>query len=662
MSFQGLSHNFWDGSRVEFEAKKDPASDEAERNKSLTLLRGRIAKIRARLTDDKVKLGQSLRDSAKKDDLYSTILESKMSAVTSEEEDTPDELDQGEHDTLLAAYKAAYKEKCKNEQKAIKYIDTLKEKAEESQVHREQLIEEATIRATEVMDGAFSDFVNESSGNVRDEYAPAQSRIRLAQQIQKFPPPNYKPIKDSASALIIFLNEELEEWFEEIGIFKKVIKCSYVHKIFADYPGYKQTTKRFLRQATVTKAVENESYGIGDIYKSLVSYIFTNNPEDKVQPLGANETLTNFIEKWWTLKQYCGISEGSIGLEILREIFKDSSLIGGETKAWNKLKEAYYVETLLGNQIGRGELMGATTKIDMLYSLTSSPARAQPKIAGLVALDKAQENTLSAAMSKLNEGLNAMNNQGARLESLFQQGGGAQNKASHFKGSGGQRPETRTCFKCGKVGHIAAVCRSQNSAAGSQNSYLSSVTCFSCGQKGHMANKCPTKGQKSGQTTPNRNYNDWRNKSSNSFGKSFAKRQVNAWTIDLCAVVCERDANNDLREYIRTSIGNGTEVKSLCDPGAQDNGISSEFLAEHGLSDLVDTTKKSRAKMADDSIVDTHGEVSIECVIEGTKRNVKFAVISKLSPSIIFGTPFLQETGVLQDFHNSVSQRLRKNE
>ena len=135
---------------------------------------------------------------------------------------------------------------------------------------------------------------------------------------------------------------------------------------------------------------------------------------------------------------------------------------------------------------------------------------------------------------------------------------------------------------------------------------------------------------------------------------------MSAWSIDLCAVVCERDVNNDMREYIQTSIGNGTEVKSLCDPGAQDNGISSEFLAEHGLSDLVDTTKKSRAKMADDSIVDAHGEVSIECMIEGTKREVKFSVISKLNPVIIYGTPFLQETGVLQDFHDSVSQRIRQ--
>ena len=47
-----------------------------------------------------------------------------------------------------------------------------------------------------------------------------------------------------------------------------------------------------------------------------------------------------------------------------------------------------------------------------------------------------------------------------------------------------------TCFKCGKVGHIAPNCRSTGGNTRPKKD-LSEITCFLCKKKGHYANKCP---------------------------------------------------------------------------------------------------------------------------------------------------------------------------
>ena len=126
MSFNGINHNFWNGSKAEYNVKNHTETEDAEYNVRQRLLKERLSKLRDRMTEDKVKPSKTLSDTAGKDNLYDTIVTPLNELELSEGEEVP-ELEQGEHGTMLGAYKAAYEEKCKMEQKAISYIDVLKD-------------------------------------------------------------------------------------------------------------------------------------------------------------------------------------------------------------------------------------------------------------------------------------------------------------------------------------------------------------------------------------------------------------------------------------------------------------------------------------------------------------------------------------------------------
>ena len=51
---------------------------------------------------------------------------------------------------------------------------------------------------------------------------------------------------------------------------------------------------------------------------------------------------------------------------------------------------------------------------------------------------------------------------------------------------------------------------------------------------------------------------------------------------------------------------------------------------------------------------------SQEIIITHKKHKVQFKVVDKLQPKIIYGIPFLEETGILNKFRESVREHLGK--
>ena len=134
--------------------------------------------------------------------------------------------------------------------------------------------------------------------------------------------------------------------------------------------------------------------------------------------------------------------------------------------------------------------------------------------------------------------------------------------------------------------------------------------------------------------------------------------------MSFCAqdITQKTDANGETREFVDVKLENGPPISSLCDTGANRNGISMEELTKYGLSDLIDSSLAGKAKLANGALFQTIGMIDIKIDVEGTDYNVPFCVVDKLAPSIILGTPFLKQCQVMSDFKEAIQNRLRKNE
>ena len=122
----------------------------------------------------------------------------------------------------------------------------------------------------------------------------------------------------------------------------------------------------------------------------------------------------------------------------------------------------------------------------------------------------------------------------------------------------------------------------------------------------------------------------------------------------------KRGPDGDIREFVDIKFENGANEESMLDTGASASAMGLSKLIEHGLSDIIDKNKATEITFGNKQKFSTLGTFKTKCDVENVNSyDIEFHVVENLNPAVILGIPFLQESGVLDDFRNSVENRLR---
>ena len=581
-------------------------------------------------------------------------------------------------------YKTKLEEALKLQEKAAQFILTLKDKCKQSDQLNEELVKQNEknneVILTKLLEAKVAQTTAENDFN--KDHA---NRLKMTEMVAVNPPPKFDSYKNFGTAvgMLAFLNEELEEYFDDMYVIDKSDKCRMIIKTFGDRSAeYKSTARRFFQQTATVELVNTENVTMRIIYKELVCYIFACRPRGDVGNRKSNESLTNFIERWFTVKEYCGISKHGQGASIIRKIFEKPEVLQSTDEIVREFKKEFFVKHANEESIGKGELLGFAQRLDMLYAgqnelgikaLESVQAiNGQPKT-GMVALEKNKDTEQIEKMMKQIEQLqmtskppgrsdnnnwrnnnnrpnynNRQNNNNYTRRNYGNNGNGYNNRPYQNNNRNNfNNNDSRMCYHCGETGHIKAWCPQWKRER-------EQITCYACGKQGHIQAHCP---MANAHQNINSNTQQWVNKTPQQIQVDTRfKPGVKAFTVKPESM-CVMGNQGDLREYIDTEIVPGTNEKSLLDTGASVDAICPKLLIECGISDQVVAAEARFIELADKSLVKIEGTIEMKVNVRGKEYQVKFVVMPGIKPNIIYGMPFLKATGILKDFQDAIKNR-----
>lgn len=609
MTDKNIKGNYWSGSAV-----GSAVSNYLTEN--VTAPKGYYSKfvssVRDKFTSERVELEQKLGQNTMEDPNRTTILAGNLNDVDSEGSEIEElQVETGENE--LDVYKAKYKECMVREKYAVKMIENLKDEVNKTEQEKQDLAKEASTRTAAVMEQALNTFSVEKAEAEKKAQVENNARLKLAQDVRKFPPPTFKG--KGASCLLAFLNEEFEEYCTDLGMTNKKDQLRFLPKIFGDSIAntqLKKTTARFFKRAEIETMVTGPGK-IQQVYQELISFIFAVRPEKNMEKRSKNESLANFFYNWFTIKEYGGENPSKIGVEIFEEVFKNPNTINVKPEVMTEIRKQFYVKQLIGQHIEKEEVLGYMEHLDLIFasknategsaaSTATEESETPMKAAGLVALEKSENTGLEKAIKELTHML----------------------EKSKVENKSGQNSGTWTGNKNGQRGSWA--------------------------QKNYQKNNYRNQGYGRNSYKQSKPQVDIRDYSNRQFVRTF--------NINMAKVAIEVDAQGESNEYVFTEVVPGKTEKSLLDTGANKNGICSSLLTEHGMSDQIDTDRKGKVTVANNAEFETNGVIKIEIVIEGEPYEVEFHVIKDLVPRVILGTPFMQDTGIYKDFVASIQSRL----
>ena len=254
--------------------------------------------------------------------------------------------------------------------KAAQFIVTLKAKLKETNELNEQLLQKAS-KDHDTMLHTVDRYETENAANEERRNITMSNRIQLTELIALNPPPLFDTNSrfGSASGLLLFFNEDLEDYFSDICVEDKTEKCRLLLKIFGDKSEeYKRTTRRFFKQIEIQTLIDDPATEMRIVYKELVHYMFVEKPKGNVDVRKSSESLTNFLERWFTLKDYCGIPANKQGKSVIAGIFKNPNILNCSVEVIREFKKQFFVKHANDQNIDKAVILGFAQRLDMLFS------------------------------------------------------------------------------------------------------------------------------------------------------------------------------------------------------------------------------------------------------------------------------------------------------
>ena len=492
------------------------------------------------------------------------------------------------------------------------------------------------------------------------------NRLKMTKMIGSNPPPKFDHHKGfgTADGLLAFLNEDLNEYFEDMCIIDKSEKCRLILKIFGSKSeDYKCTTRRFFMQETVHRLIRHSDSTMRMIYKELVHFLFVIKPKGKVGKRRHGESLTNYLTRWFTVKDYCGIPQHEHGKEILRDIFEKPEILDCRKEIIREIKAKFFVTYANDEIISKGALLGFAQRLDMLY--------AEPNEIGIHAIGSYEKKCLGMMAIDQRQMAESENRKIIRNRQI--------NGVTQMI-SPKQNDFNRRCYNCNSPDHIAKNClnklrwadkpaiseslyNDRRKPSGFEKKNTSFVvgdmkemrTCFICSQQGHIASKC-WRHQNQNKKSDRTEQKNWRNENNLNDYKLKSDKIINSDTNP--GSYCALNEKFDSREYVKTTVTPDKSEKSLLDTGAMINAISTKLVEDCGMQNEIDRSETVRVELTNEESFYSVGTLTTFVEIAGRKYLLKFHVVPGLNPNIIYGTPFLEKIGILHDFRKSVKSHL----
>ena len=525
------------------------------------------------------------------------------------------------------------------------------------------------------------------------------NRIKLTKLVSANPPPKFDKHKafGTASGLLAFLNEELEDYFDDICMTEKDEKCRLILKAFGERSeDYKCTARRFFTQENIHDLIKDDRITMRMIYKELVHFTFAKKPKGEVGPRRDHESLTNYLTRWFTIKDYCGIATDNQGGKILKAIFDRPDILRCNAEIIRELKAKFFVPYANNDKITKASLIGFAQRLDMLFAeentlgIQAIGTAGPPNASGLVAIDnRKNDNDTQALQGQIKELMQTIQNQ--RTTNYQNNKNQNTNQNNNNNNYNNNNMTKGACFNCGDPNHFVADCPTKPSRE-----------CFNCGNKGHVVRDCPRRNNNNnnynrngnnnrnnnnqnqgrynnngynnrrsynnnGYNNRNNNYNNNGYNNNNTINGNWANNQIKPWlnnvneirsmAIDLSSI-CAMHKEGDIREYVDTTLKPEEKHRSLLDTGAMVNAINEELVNRCGWKNEVNHDNAANIELANKHTVKSAGTIFMNVEIKGHKYKVEFRVVPDLTPLIIYGAPFLLETGILDEFRNSVNNHL----